>query len=283
MTERDSYYIFKPEFPKLEILRKFILKGQVDQAVHHFKAVNFDPNAYIKGSRPGVWVPLLYQAFQDKRMMGLIKVLINRGGKVNKLPDGDDEAPPLIFVCDAMYIDYLYKQGLRGTGLTPIYQCFLYGKYEHLKKLTGLAVIAPADIEKVQAAYPDLLYSMLDTGVKYLTYYYGAQVKKGDENANLKKCTDDIIARYVGCLDFLDLSTIDQKVVDLCAKYYLYEILTRLRLNFKPGFTCPVNYGDTGAKEALLRPLLNDYRYEQTCKILKVRPDPVVYQGYNRN
>jgi hypothetical protein len=285
MTDRDTYYVFQPAFPKLEILRKFITKGQWDAALKYFKAENLDPNAYIKGVRQGTWVPLLYQCLQDPRLTPFTKLLLNRGGDPLRKPDAE-EYTPLIFICDELYLDFLVKKGLTvrpETKIIDVYHCFLYAKYARVKKLVRLGLLTPADILLMEQTYPDVQVEMLNTGIKYLTYYYGAQIKKAtlagttEGPLNLKKTTEEIIARYARIMDYLK-GPPSTTVLDLCVKYYLYEILTLYKAR---GFVIDgkPNYGLGGATEALLRPLLNDHRYEQTCFTLNVSPDPCIYEA----
>ena len=292
MTERDTYYIFKPDFPKLEVLRVYILKGEVQLAVNYFTQENLSANAYMKGQRPGAWVPLLYQCFQDKRLSPLIKLLINRGGDPLLPPDAEDFVP-LIFLCDDIYLDFLVKKGLTvdpETKVKNLYDCFLYARLTRVRKLLRLNLISRADISAAEQAYPDLQFTMLDTGIKYLTYFYSAQVKKarqegtGGDPANLKKTTEELIARYVGLLDYLRMKP-PLAALELCAKYYLYEILNRFKTRdqaVQPVYWVRAVYGLGGAQEALLRPLLNDYRYEQTCLALNHEPDEQIYSRYSR-
>ena len=276
--DRDSYYIFKPEFPKLEILRRYITKAQSEEAVSYFNSEPFDPNAYIKGHKSNVWVPLLYQCFQDKRLTPLIKILIKNGGNVAKQPDGD--APPLLFVCDDIYFDYLVKRlpPFDQSVLEPnLYNCFLYGNHKRIVKMLENGLITKTDIKAVHKKQPDIAFQMMDTCVKYLTYYYGAQLKKGDPDANLKKCTTETLEKYVNLCEFIPVDYINANVIDLCIRYYLFEILQAFQ---KKGFTLPtipVKYGIGGTKEAIMRPLVNDYRYEQTCLLLNQEPEKSIY------
>jgi hypothetical protein len=279
--ERDSYYVFQAEFPQLEILRRYITKAQTEEAVAYFLQEKFNPNAYIKGHKQGTWVPLLYQCLQDKRLTPLIKLLLKQGGKVAQRPDGP--APPLIFVCDDIYFDYLVKRLPFDPEslLENLYTCFLYGKHKRIEKLLTAELITDCDIAKVQKKYPNMVFEMIDTCVKYLTYYYGAQLKKGDPEANLKKCTTETLEKYVLLCNYIAVESIQPAVIDLTVRYYLFEILQAFR---QKGYNLPSLkpvYAAGGAKEAILRPLLNDYRYEQTCLVLNQTPDPCIYENYN--
>jgi hypothetical protein len=279
-VDRDSYYIFKPEFPKLEILRRYITKAQCQEAVSYFNQEDFDPNAYIKGHKSNTWVPLLYQCFQDKRLTALIKILINKGGNISKQPDGD--APPLLFVCDDIYFDYLVKlkhlPPFEHSTIEPnLYNCFLYGNYKRIVKMLKNNLITKTDIEMVHKKHSNLVFEMIDTCVKYLNYYYGAQIKKGDPDANLKKCTMETLEKYVNLCEFISVEYINIDVIELCTQYYLFEILQAFQ---NKGVHLPnihVKYGIGGTKEALMRPLVNDYRYEQTCLLLKQEPEKSIY------
>jgi len=282
MTARDEYYIFQTDYPKLDVLRRFITKGQVDEAVAWYKGEGLSPDAYIKGVKPGTWVPLLYQCLQDQRFNPLIKQLLRQGGNVLKLPDGDD-VTPLIYICDAAYLSYLLKKGAAPVPVNPrdVYHCFIYGRAERVQKLLDHGCLTHADIDRMQATYPTLKYTMVDTGVKYLTYYYGAQVKKG--NTIVKQTTDDLIGRYLALFALLE-GSVDRPCLDLCVDYYLYELLAyfKKRCGGLPKGLLPPVYGQKGAKAAFLRPLLNDYRYEQTCLTLDIEPTGEIYEGYNR-
>jgi len=280
--DRDSYYIFKPEFPKLEILRRYITKAQTEAAVAYFNQEGFDPNAYIKGHKSGLWVPLLYQCLQDKRLTPLIKILLKKGGNVAKRPDG--EAAPLLFVCDDVYYDYLVKRlPFDRTTIGPnLHYCFLYGKCLRIEKMLDSGVLTKADLEICRKAYPDLAFEMIDTCVKYLTYYYGAQIKKGDPDVNLKQCTMETLEKYVNLCKFLKVECITPEAINLCVRYYLFELLQAFQTQgviFSHGLC--VKYAIGGAKEAVMRPLLNDYRYEQTCLLLQQEPEKSIYESYN--
>ena len=285
MTDRDTYYVFQPNFPKMEILRKFIMKGQSEGAASYFKQEKLDPNAYIKGVRQGTWVPLLYQCFQDHRLTSFTKLLLNRDGDPLLKPDAD-QYTPLIYICDELYLDFLVKKGLTvrsETKIADLYHCFLYAKSTRVKKLLRLGLLTLTDIQLMEQSYPDVPFAMLDTSIKYLTYYYGAQIKKAnlagtvEVPVNLKKMTEDLITRYASILDYLKGAP-STTVLDLCVKYYLYEILTVYKNRGYQVKGQPV-YGLGGATEALLRPLLNDHRYEQTCFTLNVSPDPCIYEA----
>ena len=86
-------------------------------------------------------------------------------------------------------------------------------------------LITKTDIEMVHKKHSNLVFEMIDTCVKYLNYYYGAQIKKGDPDANLKKCTMETLEKYVNLCEFISVEYINIDVIELCTQYYLFEIL----------------------------------------------------------
>jgi hypothetical protein len=67
---------------------------------------------------------------------------------------------------------------------------------------------------------------------------------------------------------------VTENAVAFAVKYYMYEFLELPNFKVKVKINTPVPYHEHMDKlmVAMLRPLLNDARYEKTCKVAQQKP-----------
>jgi len=295
MTDRDHYYVLKSDFPDLEKTRILILSGKIKEALDFIIKNNIDPNGYVKGTKKGTWIPLFYCCATSQNTEPIMNYLIGKKVNPKKLPDAEPEdIEPLIFVCKDEYLKYLVNYGLtidKSTKGNDIIKCLKYGKYERLTQLVSMGIINVNDIISNCTTIIDIL----DIAIKYLNYSYTAYNIAVSNDKPItwtpKERTNSTMSQYAMIIDYIfSLGSVknflSKDTIEYCCKYYLHEILTVIKNNISESKWSKLKkdivpvYNTIGPLVALMRPLLNDKRYELTCKVLEISPVQEIYEAY---
>ena len=275
MNKRNEYYVFQPDYYRYEELRRLIEKKDSVAAMKYFVSHSLPVNLYMRANsdpKGDLFVPLIYKTLQTKELHEFSLYLLKHGAKFKLEPDGD-EYPDLLFTCHTKYVPWLIKKG--ATVSHPdvgIKKCLMVGNWERLQLLISSGMITAAQVTYEQ----EQPYQMIKTAVHYLTFFYTQAIKHestGGEPPSLKGETDKTIEKYRKTFELFPPKEIKPEVIQLCVDYYLYEILQVLDVTYSDN---PPVYNQKGTITAVVRPLLNDARYEKTCKQLGIPPSDML-------
>jgi hypothetical protein len=282
MSERASYYASLPEYYQVEELRNLLLAKETtsEHIITFIKQHKLSVNIFLKGFRVNEWVPLLHICCHNAKYQDAVKFLIKNGADLHQLPDADaDVCEPLLFSCDLLYFRYLHDSGctvLKGDQSHNIKRKLRCADIKRLKIMLKLKLLTVTDI--LTAVDDPILYcikSMKD----YLVYAFN--IRKG--LYNLQEELVSTVDKFTFCVGHLIKlgAPVTVDAVDFCTEYYLYEILELFKITLKGKFKSSAviyhEYKDS-LMVAILRPLLNDARYEKTCFMLGVKPDNQLYE-----
>ena len=276
---RDTYYTSRPNSEILQTLAHKI-KGHECTGKAIIKDIIMDSinvNAYVQ-LRKGAWVPLVQLVSMYPQYTELVRFLLSNGADPTKLPDMD-KVEPIIYTCDRKYLGYLCtkskcKSSNTQYNITKRLRC---GDVDRLRDLLKLNVITVEDFAISERTLKDVTQAT----VNYFFYAF-----------NMKDITDktqEIADTLSLCLKSIDLllelgAAVTEDYLSYCCEYYLYEILQDLinRGVSVQSYTqkVPCHTSMNAAFVAMLRPLLNDKRYEETCKVMKQKPESHIYKSF---
>lgn len=281
--DRAHYYANIENHYELEKIRKCNNSEEIVKIMKHHKV---DVNSYIKHPvKKGEWVPLIYFFSLNNKYQDVVKyLLVHKANPLNH-PDGDD-VEPLLFACHDIYLKHYLSRGCsvtcgNGDICNNIMRRLRCGDWQRLHVLRKHNIITGENISHFIETQNDVILHCLNAMKEYLIYVYN--IKKSVTDKTIE--TTNTISKFITVTKML-LSwgvKVNDNVVDFCTDFYLYEFL-RLPLFMNvikarhDDLTKPVYHEHKdGLRVALLRPLLNDYRYEQTCDAHNVKPDDEIY------
>jgi len=267
--QRGAYYATLPEYYHLEELRSLILNESSTQEtiLEFLKNKQIPVNSYVKGMRPNEWVPLLHIFCRSAKFQNIVKFLIKSGVKINLMPDANKEQlEPLLFICDEIYFKYLFEHGCRLPNTAQEGNIKRRLRCADAKRLRLLVKVKQLKIQDIISGDP-ILYCF--TSMKeYLEYAFNIRTNI----TNLTEELNSVIAKFTICIEQLIEwgAPVTEEAVKFAVNFYLYEFLSLPAFKLKAStYTGSVPYHEFMDKlqVAMLRPLLNDSRYEKTCKI----------------
>ena len=279
MTERASFYASLPDYYKLEKIRALILSGVSSEDIISFiKENKLSVNSYIKGLRANEWVPILSLLARTDKHQLAVKFLVKSGVNINLVPDADPEQQePLLFTCDMTYFKFFNEHGAKITGSLDanIKRKLRCADIKRVKLLIKTGHLTVSSV--VNADTDPILYTL--TSMKdYLTYAFNIR----QNLTNLTEELDSTVIKFLVCVEQLVAwgCPVSQNAVNFCIDYYLHEFLSIKAFNALKFQTVNPEYHEYKDKlvVAMLRPLLNDSRYEKTCRVLNVTPNRELYQ-----
>jgi hypothetical protein len=222
--------------------------------------------------KPNEWVPILHMAARTKES-SLVQFLIKSGANLNLLPDAEaEQLEPLLFICDEIYFKYFVEHGCqvksehKGVNILRRLRC------ADIRRLTLLVKTRILTVQDILSAGDTVLYSL--TAMKdYLTYAFNIR----QNLINLTEELNQVISKFMKSITQLLAwgASVNSEAQKFAVNHYLYEFLAL------PAFTTelPVPYHEFMDKltVAMLRPLLNDARYEKTCRVLHQSPCAELY------
>jgi hypothetical protein len=275
----DHYYVNQTDYFELVEIRNCIVSGKLDEAITKLGSV--DPNGYVRGTKRGSWVPILYFSCLSDKNDIVVKFLIKNGADPKRRPDDGDRPEPLIFHCHAIYLQYLVQKGCsyyRNVNIDIVKRLHC-GDHKRLISLVRLGVLTESQIREALDK-DDTICTCLKTLVKYIIYVYNnnnEKIQKGQYN--IKEETDKVIKQYQAtCLYITSFNNgyITDDSISYAVSHYLYEFLIMFKDKIGSAFPkqLDVKYHTTMdlLTVAITRPLLNDGRYYRTCEFAGVRP-----------
>lgn len=277
MSQRAKYYAALPEYYHMEKLRAMLLSNTSDplDIINFIKKEHVPVNSFVKGLKLNEWVPLLHLCCRTGRFQTVVKFLIRSGANINLLPDADlEQMEPLLFICDEIYFKFLIEHGCRISTESNSVACNIMRRLrcadiKRLRLLVKVKQITVADI--IESTEDPILYCL--TSMKdYLTYAFNIRTNI----ENLTQELNTVIIKFLTCVtQLLEMKApVTEKAVAFAVNYYMYEFLELPNFLVDVKITAPVPYHEHMDKlmVAMLRPLLNDARYEKTCKIAQQKP-----------
>lgn len=272
---RDEYYINKAGYKQCNTLRSLIIAHDSAAALSFMKKHRINVNSYVRGAR-GTWTPLIYLLCTERENATLMKYCLTHGVNLKLLPDGEVEYLP--YICNSLYLKTLAKLARFKVHHPSILRRVTRGDGIRISQLLQLGLLTDENIAEFimneEANEGGIIYNSLKVMLNYLLYVYNMQ--KGEFNKT--KVTEATVDKYRQTIIFLlkHGAKPTQEVWKLCVDYYLFEIIPALNRDSLVDVKYHTQLNMTTV--ALYRPLLNDYRYEMTCKVLGVIPDPELYQ-----
>ena len=279
MTERAAYYASLPEYYQVEEISKLLLEKATtpEQIILFIKKHKLSVNTFLKGFRPNEWIPIIHVCCHNVKYQEVVKFLIKNGANLHLLPDADpDVIEPLLFSCDLLYFKYLHDAGCRIPSSNQSHNIKRKLRCADIKRLKLMVKLKMLTVNDVLSAVEDPILYGLKSMKEYLVYAFN--LRKG---VNIQEELSSTIDKFKLCINHL-LSwhaPVTHEAVVFCIDYYLFEILSLPGFNDKADKVTPVIYHEhkDSLTVAILRPLLNDARYEKTCNLLNVTPDSELY------
>ncbi len=147
-----------------------------------------------------------------------------------------------------------------------------------IKRLKLLVKTGQLTVNTVLSVDPDPILYCLSAMKDYLMYAFN--IRK--DITNLSTELNSVISKFMVCVhQLLEWgATVTSDTAKFCVEYYLYEFATLLPIKtvIMQAVEPPVyhEYKDK-LMVAILRPLLNDARYERMCLVMKQEPSKEVY------
>ena len=302
LVERVGFYENRYD-NKLKELRDMLRAGD-KQSVSHCRKYKINVNSYVPGNVKTLWMPLLHYACLKRENQKFVSYCLTHHVDLAALPDkilqpGDGsehsaKVHDLPYVCHPIYLKELHKRGIVfHLNETSVMARLNIADHQRLVVMMQIGMFNTEDLvellssQDVSEGYGsrqdssgcNVYDAILETMLNYMQYAFNIREQ---ENLNKTVLTNQTIAKYCDTLQFLlELGLpVSHTFTDRCVEYYLFEFIAVLNAHDHP-----VAHGDelkyhtqmNSTVVALLRPLLNDYRYEQTCLTLSVEPDPDLY------
>jgi hypothetical protein len=244
------------------------------EIITYCKRYCVNPNAYVRDPTTGkTWLPLIHLAMQYDSLQDFVKFLLKAKANPKLHPDGAG-APSILLTCAPIYLDYLSKA---GCALSPsaIIQQLRSGSVDRLELLHKLGHISDADVTTLLER-GDVPYELVQVCTKYLFYAYNIRTDITDK----AQITRETLERLGKSLQYCWAhgAVVTDAYVTHCVEYYLHEFLPHGTNTVVPYHS----YMDA-VKVAHWRPLLNDLRYETTCRVCSQTPDPDLYKPLSKN
>lgn len=275
----DHYYVNQPDYFILSEIRNCLICGRLTEALSKAQTVN--PDGYVRGTKSGSWVSLLYFACLSDKNDTIVKFLIKRGADPKRRPDDADRPEPLIFHCHSIYLQFLVQHGCYyyGNPSIDIIKRLHCGDHKRLISLIKLGVITESQIREALDK-DNTVETCLKTLTKYIVYINNNNNAKIQQNQyNIKEETDKVIKQYCETCAYISSFSNDyitENSIKYAASNYLYEFLImfkeKIGLHFPKKLEVKYHTEIDQLTVAITRPLLNDGRYYRTCEFLGMIP-----------
>lgn len=242
--------------------------------------VNDNGNSNYEG-KGNSKVSLIYAFCLYDKYRDIVAYLLKNKANIHKIPDtnNNDNYEPLLFAAHSLYLQHLININAKLPNNKPL---ILYNikrklnsaEWRRLMILNDKKLLDGVGIAKYAYEHGhDLIFETLVTMKQYLVYCFNCRQNISDKTAE----TDLVIDKFKHTIMLLMSwnAPITQQTYDLCVEFYLYEIIAL----FKDHYTSEVIFHEHMDPKivAIHRPLLNDYRYEQTCFLLGQNPNIEIY------
>ena len=276
----NSYYTNLHNYQFLQNIRNTIMNTTEPDTIiiQDLQKNHIDSNSYILYKDGKTWMPLVHLAMCFNRPE-LVKYLLKDGANVCKLADTTDPCLSIYFICNQLYLKYLVQKGCPFPEIISetIVKQLTSGAVKRLQHLEKLGLLTKAHYQTLLTDN-DIPLKLVTTLVNYL--FYAFNIKKHVTNK-----TDDMeknIALMKESLQFIvdKGAPISHEFLKYCCEHYLWEYLLIYKSNLTPQLIPVYHMEMDGKVVALLRPLLNDKRYENLCQVLSVKPVAELYTSY---
>lgn len=295
----DEFYIFQSKYYELKEWSSKIPDPKItcEMLIQVLDVINTDMNSYVcpvyQAGKKNTWLPLATFVSRFPYREKLLKYLFSHGARPQKLTDPDGQN--ICFQCDEKYLKKLLKLAPPKTNLVKqITDKLVAGNYRRLALLFVEDKIFTEEILTEVTASEELVGQMLNALISRILLTInqdpGIEIepkkRKHRSNApepnvgpplNKTKIVTDLVGKYLICFRMMQPHglTFTIENVQKCVDHYLYEILDLISAGneFEPKYHSDMDEQTVAA----LRPLLNDYRYVQTCKVLDWMPDERVW------
>ncbi len=280
MTAKEKYYTSLPNHGKIEYWQLLMKDKKYIEATDYWKKNKLDPDSYVKKS-DGVWVPVIYFCSIIRDCPHMVRTLVKNNANVNLLPDSETFIY-LPFACQSLYLKTIGSKTInkpypRSKNLDhSINNRLNVADIRRLSYLFTLNLLNGEIFTSFVADNPTIMLDKLKIMIKYLTFCYTIKAQN-DPEFNLTEETNNTVVKFGKMLEFLQFYGAEKSVdvLDYCIDHYLFELVPLFKeFEMKE----PIYHTQMDATEvAVLRPLLNDYRYAQTCKATGYEPDKDVF------
>lgn len=282
--DRDRYHQGQPLYTYLETWQSLMLCGKIQEAIAYWRSQGLHPDMYVR-KRPGCWVTVFQFCLSRAEYADMTKVIFKRASAT--LPPDADNYYLLPFVCHSLYLQALVAKITSAPDISEGHP-MLYHSISHvldsgdvtrLRQLMRLGYLKEGDLREYIAS-EDVILNKLGVMIKYLTYCYNV---RRSPDLDLTRETVDTISKFGQTIEFLRSygAVWTPESTRLCIDHYIYELLVPgvgvgVGTDYEPIYHTQMD----STQVAILRPLLNDYRYVETCRALGCTPDSDVY-NYN--
>lgn len=284
-STRDTYYQNLESYKYLKEWVALMKCGKITTAIKYWKTNRLDPNSYVQKATDN-WVPVFYYSCLDPQRGSMVKYLLGRKNLDPTLSPDSDNYDYLPFVCASLFLKTLvskiplpYKRNVILDR--SIQHRFNAGDATRLGHLITLGAIEEDTIKEIIAGTKDIIYDKLEVMIKYLTYCYNIKAQHNPDlnlTEETSKTIDKFRTTFTLMVNYGALRT--QECIDYCIAHYLYELIPVLWTS-NMTLSRPIYHTQMDRTHvAIMRPLLNDCRYEHICRVTGYMPDEDVY-NYN--
>lgn len=227
-----------------------------------------------------VRIPLIYLLCQHSDYHPVVKYMMKRRCNVNL---NTEPFEPLLLATHSLYLQHLLKR--KATFPVKNRQKWLVhklvgGGWKRISLLLNHGIVSSEEISSAVAMKDvDVLYQTLVRDKKRLMVSLMQSLHTTTPRAQV----EDMVHQWLALYRFLFAHGYVPSVqcIEFCVEMYIFELL-QLDAFVVPEGVKPVyhEHKSKALEVSLLRPLLNDYRYEQTCKVLQLEPHPEVYAKF---
>jgi hypothetical protein len=287
----EQAYAEDPHYYELERIRQLLVEGAPAEQPELLELLSRVPaGSYLRLVKDD-YAPIVYALLmQEKDYRPVVNLLLKRGADPT-LPSRGRRPMSILVRCQLKYLDYLCTYGAQLLNpVTEITYLIRQGGQPRLAGLYRQGRITDKLIEQVAQQLPELRYRTVQALRDYATYLFVSK----PETERSPTAVAAVIDRYRATLDWLrevgwpNGTATDLPFWQFCIDYYLYELLETdqlvVRRQLEKGALTEPQYHEYRANSqevAILRPWLNDRRYQQTCQLLRIGPDPALFYRFS--
>ena len=240
-----------------------------------------------------VYVPVVYLLSMRAEYVDAMKYVLSL--KPNLAFIVEEPVPPMLLTCHSLYLQHLMQNGATLSMYSTkkqaelLAQRFVSRGWKRVHTLHTHGAVSDAVAKLAFANKPGLMVDVLQHERSQLCAYV-MQREQGastDGPANPREAGEDVVRHIQHALEYFlrfnAASTLTREFHQQCVDLYLHEVLSDARIRPHVPSTITPTYHERMPRAflvALLRPLLNDRRYELTCRALGTLPDEALTKPY---
>ena len=266
-------------------IEKLSTLGTDNRAIlKYLKHTELDLNSYIK-LRENCYVPLIFYFSRSSEYELVMKYFLHKRSEINfSLQPDCDKPESLLFVAHSMYLQELIKAGAPiGTTkqiTNSLMKKLLSCEWKRIRMLEKNSMIKPKITQSI-IDKPGLMLKIIKSLRDFMLFRFSASEEELDKTKIVKETMEKLTSTVRFMMSYGQSPSKD--VIQLCIDLYIVELLELPKFQkvykFWKSELNPVQYHEhmDSLTVAMLRPLLNDYRYERTCIALSVEPVEELY------